>query len=133
MTYKPHNLTPSNKMSILATKQRFNLASRDDAFTCNEAALDLKLIQRSIFSRRKKSTYAPIQCSAPYATNCVLAMSCKPNLCLDIRLVTPNKLLELKKVGCELDLRLEEVLSIQVVLRGVGGVLLDVQTDSGAR
>lgn len=54
-------------------------------------------------------------------------------LCLDIGLVTTNVLLELQELSGELDLGLEEVLSVQVVGRGITAVLLDVEADGGAR
>lgn len=52
---------------------------------------------------------------------------------LDIGLVTANMLLKLEQLRGELDLLLQEVLSIQLVFRGVASVLLDVQTDCGSR
>lgn len=51
---------------------------------------------------------------------------------LDVGLVASDVLLELEKLGSELDLLLQEVLGVQVVRGGVARVLLDVQTDGGA-
>ena len=41
-------------------------------------------------------------------------------------------LLELEQLGCELNIRLQEVLCILAVRGGITGVLLDVQTNGGA-
>lgn len=52
---------------------------------------------------------------------------------LDIRLVTADVLLKLEKLSGKLDLLLEEILSVQFVLGGIVGVLLNVQANGGSR
>lgn len=52
---------------------------------------------------------------------------------LDVRLVTADVLLKLQKLCGKLDLLLEEILSVQFVLGGVVGVLLNVQANGGSR
>ena len=52
---------------------------------------------------------------------------------LDIRLVTADMLLKLEKLSGKLDLLLEEILSVQFVLGGIVGVLLNVQANGGSR
>lgn len=55
------------------------------------------------------------------------------HLCLNVRLIPANKLLELQQLGRHLDFRLEEVLRIHIVRRGIAAVLLDVQANRRSR
>lgn len=52
---------------------------------------------------------------------------------LDIRFIPTNMLPELEQLSREPDLFLKKVLRIHVICRGVTAVLLNVQTDGGAR
>lgn len=52
---------------------------------------------------------------------------------LDIGLVTADVLLELEELSGKLDLLLKEVLSIELILGGIAGVLLNVKADSSSR
>jgi hypothetical protein len=59
------------------------------------------------------------------------ALAIGHSLGLDIRSITSNVLVELQKLSCKLDVRLEEVLCILAVGLSVAGVLLNVEADRG--
>lgn len=69
-------------------------------------------------------------------SSCFLFLSLPTTDCtlrLDVRGVTANILLELEKLGGELDLVLEEVLGVEFVRGWILAVLLDVEADGSAR